>query len=816
MWGPYRIQSHCGARYFLTLVDDYTRSVWLYLLPTKQDVSRTLKEFIAMVETQFMTNLKTIRSDNGTEFVCLSSYFREKGITHETSCVGTPQQNGRDERKHRHILNVARALRFQASLPLEFWGECILMAAYLINRTPTSLLDGKTPFEKLHSRPPPLHHLRVYGCLCYAHNQSHKLDKFASRSIKCVFLGYPNGKKGWRVYNLDTKKIFYSRDVVFFEDTFPFAETVPQRSEPAVTDNQNLNPPSSDLEDVFETPVAHVASPAPDTVLEVNQSVSSKTKAEDQSPNQVHDEKLDQRTPEAAHDSQTNDDSDGELEKNTSPANDQLVYVQQTPETTAESPEIQLGRGHRQRTLPTKLNDYFLSTIITENSSPAALYSISTYVDYSVFSDSHCQFVAAITLAYEPRNFKEAMEDEHWRASSRDEIDALEASGTWDIVTLPKGKRALACKWVFRLKFRADGTLERRKSRLVVCGNRQEGDDYNETFAPVAKMTTVRSFLQQAASLDWEVHQMDVHNAFLHGELKEEVYMRLPPGYRVTEKNQVCRLRKSLYGLKQAPRCWFEKLTSALLEYGFVQCLSDYSLFTMERNGNRLNVLIYVDDLIITGSTLSLIKSFKTYLSQCFHMKDLGISKYFLGIEVARSSLGIYLCQWKYVLDIVKETGLLGAKPATFPLDQNHRLALDESEMLTNVAAYRRLVGKLIYLSNTRPDLSYAIHILSQFMHKPRKGHWEAALRVVHYLKGTPGQGILLRAHTELKLTTWCDADWAACPLTRRSLTGWFIQLGDSPISWKTKKTPTVSLSLAESEYRAMAFTLKEILWLRG
>lgn len=176
-----------------------------------------------MVETQFTATVKTLRSDNETEFTCMSTYFKSKGIVHEMSCVGTPQQNGRAERKHRHILNVARSLRFQASLPIEFWGECILTAANLINRTPTPVLNGKTPFEKLHNRSPPVHHLRTFGCLCFAHNQNHKGDKFASWSIRCVFLGYPNGKKGWRVFNLETKKVFYSRDVVFMESEFPYA-----------------------------------------------------------------------------------------------------------------------------------------------------------------------------------------------------------------------------------------------------------------------------------------------------------------------------------------------------------------------------------------------------------------------------------------------------------------------------------------------------------------------------------------------------------------------------------------------------------------
>lgn len=195
LWGPYRTQSRSGPRYFLTLVDDYTRSVWLFLMSTKKDVTQTIKEFVAMVETQFSAIVKTLRSDNGTKFTCMSNYFRSKGIVHETPCVGTPQQNGRAERKHRHILNVARSIRFQASLPVEFWGECILTAAYLINRTPTPILNGKTPFEMLDSRAPPIHHLRTFGCLCFAHNQNHKGDKFASRSIRCVFLGHRMGRK---------------------------------------------------------------------------------------------------------------------------------------------------------------------------------------------------------------------------------------------------------------------------------------------------------------------------------------------------------------------------------------------------------------------------------------------------------------------------------------------------------------------------------------------------------------------------------------------------------------------------------------------
>ncbi|XP_019093242.1 PREDICTED: uncharacterized protein LOC109129447 [Camelina sativa] len=308
---------------------------------------------------------------------------------------------------------------------------------------------------------------------------------------------------------------------------------------------------------------------------------------------------------------------------------------------------------------------------------------------------------------------------------------------------------------------------------------------------------------------------MDVHNAFLHGDLDEEVYMKFFPGFRTGDPNKVCRLRKSLYGLKQAPRCWFAKLVEAMKIFGFVQDYSDYSLFVLATNTARLHVLVYVDDLIITGSSIHVVNKLKHYLSSCFHMKNLGVLRYFLDLEVARSPSGIYLCQRKYALDIIAETGLLGVRPTTFPLEQYHKLAYAKGSLFPEPTRYRRLIGRLIYLGNTRPELSYAIHILSHFMASPQQAHWDAALRVVCYLKNSPGQGILLRANKPLTLTAWCDSDHAKCPSSRRSLTSYFIQLGGSPLSWKTRKQDVVSRSSTEAEYRAMADTVSEILWLR-
>lgn len=217
------------------------------------------------------------------------------------------------------------------------------------------------------------------------------------------------------------------------------------------------------------------------------------------------------------------------------------------------------------------------------------------------------------------------MRDPNFNNAMKTEVTALEDQHTWDVTKLPPGKKAISCKWIFSYKYRADGTMKRPKARLVACGNRQkEGRDHKEIFAPVAKMNTMHFLLALAAANRWELHQMDIHNAFLHGNLEEEIYMRMPPGFQTDDPTKVCRLRKSLYGLKQAPRCWFSKLSKALLAFGFVQSYEDYSLFSLIQDDVCLHILVYVDDFIIAGNDISVIQRFKNYLGKCFKMKDLG------------------------------------------------------------------------------------------------------------------------------------------------------------------------------------------------
>lgn len=266
--------------------------------------------------------------------------------------------------------------------------------------------------------------------------------------------------------------------------------------------------------------------------------------------------------------------------------------------------------------------------------SDKTLYPIADYSSTSAFTANHQAFLAKITTDFVPKNYKEGVNDPRFNGAMKTEVTALEANHTWDITVLPPGKKAIGCGWIYTNEYNAYGTLERPKARLVVRGNRQkEGLDYKETFAHVAKMNTVRFLLKVAAAKRWEIHQMDVHNAFLHGDLREEIYMELPPGFKTNDPSMVCRLRKSLYGLKQSPRCWFAKLRKALKSFGFVESYEDYSLFSFMEANICLHILVYVDDFIIAGNDATTIERFKNYLHRCFKMKDLGKLKYFFGFR---------------------------------------------------------------------------------------------------------------------------------------------------------------------------------------
>lgn len=432
-------------------------------------------------------------------------------------------------------------------------------------------------------------------------------------------------------------------------------------------------------------------------------------------------------------------------------------------------------------------------------------------------SEEGKSFRSAILSEETPTSIKEALESKIWKEAMKSEMDALKKNETWEKCVLPPGKKTVGCRWVFNTKYKPDGTIERYKARLVAKGYTQTyGIDYSETFSPVAKIDTIRVLFSIAANESWPLHQLDVKNAFLHGELLEEVYMEAPPGFEDDFKDgEVCRLKKSIYGLKQSPRAWFGRFTMAMKKYGFKQSNSDHTLF-LKRRGKLVTCLsIYVDDMIITGNDEEEMKKLKENLFAEFEMKDLGRLKYFLGIEVLRSKQGIFICQKRYILDLLAEIGMIDCKPVDTPMAANLKLYMEEGAVLADKERYQRLVGKLIYLSHTRPDIAYAVGVVSKFMHKPQASHMEAVWRIIKYLKGTVGHGVLFKSHGHLKVQAYTDADWAGDKGDRRSTSGYFTLVGGNLVTWRSKKQKVVALSSAEAEFRGVARGLAEVLWIR-
>ena len=401
------------------------------------------------------------------------------------------------------------------------------------------------------------------------------------------------------------------------------------------------------------------------------------------------------------------------------------------------------------------------------------------------------------------------------------ELEAMESNKTWFVCYLPEDKHTIGCKWVYKVKFNSDGSIERYKARLVAKGNtQQEGLDYLETFSLVAKLVTVKVLLALAAKQKWHLVQLDVNNTFLHGELFEEVYMELPLGCLrqgesiVNGKRLVCKLHKSIYGLKQASRQWYSKFSQAFFTFGSLN-LRLIALFSLKvlvppllPSLSMLMTLLSLDRI-----SLLLISSNTTYFS--LKLKDLGTLYYFLGLEIACNSDGIVLSQCHYTLQLLEDTGFLLCQPAAVPMLPKLNLRSDEGDLLPDVAACRRLIGRLLYLTLSRLDIMFTVHKLNQFLACPRLPHLKAAHHLLRYLKSHPGQGIFFSSTHSLQVKASFDSNWGSCLDTLKSVTRYCVFLGDYLISWRSKKQSTVSRSSAEVEYHALASTASELVWIQ-
>lgn len=428
-----------------------------------------------------------------------------------------------------------------------------------------------------------------------------------------------------------------------------------------------------------------------------------------------------------------------------------------------------------------------------------------------------------VAVSSEPKTYNQAVtcdDRENWISAMKEEIESLHENGTWELVDLPENKKPIGCKWVYKIKTNENGSVTRYRARLVAQGFSQKfGSDYDQVFAPVAKLTTLRIMLSLANKNGWHVVHVDAKTAFLNGKLEETIFMRQPPGF-ISEGNEerVCCLKRSLYGLKQAARSWNQTLHEYLIASGFRQSMEDPCLYIKEENGVKTYIVVYVDDMSIFSKSKQAIEKAEQILSKKFKIQNLGAIKCYLGLEVTRDKGGNYMVnQSKYINQVVEQFGLKDAKESKFPLSVGYGKQNSENVFLTDNSDYRKLVGCLLYIAiNTRLDIAASVSILAQKVCQPTQNDWVELKRVLKYLKGTINFNLRLSATKfDDLLYAYTDANWAEDRLDRKSNTGYVIFVCGGAVSWCSKKQTCVALSSTEAEFIALSEGSMEVIWIR-
>ena len=669
-----------------------------------------------------------------------------------------------------------------------FWDEAFSTAVYLINRLPSKVIANDTPFHRLYDTKPDYTLLRTFGCAVWPNLRPYNQHKLAFRSKQCVFLGYSGLHKGYKCLDPKEGRVYISRDVVFDEHVFPFAalhsnagvllrkeiSLLPEHLQPFSTSPEDANmhdhrlcssnpanaPASFSHADILGThgdPFGEeMASHGPDLSSGNGRHfmcsrVSDITPFEADAPASTAEDPGASASGSAPRTSSVGVTVPAHSNLGSSapdsaepPSGSTLPPPQPDPIAGGHlTASLSGDAGQNSRLIPitgsstaaTTADPAPAAATPTADHAPPLPQRPTTRLQRGItkpkrFTDGTVRWGMLSTLnTEEPFSLQAALNDKNWSQAMATEHEALLRNKIWHLVPRPMGKNIIGCKWMYKVKQKVDGSIDRYKARLVAKGFKQQyGLDYEETFSPVVKAATIRLILSIVVSRGWSLRQLDVQNAFLHGILEEEVYMQQPPGY--VDKNHptyVCKLDKTLYGLKQAPRAWYDRLCKRLQALGFVPSKAGkYCIF----------VLVYVDDIIVASSSSAATDALLKDLQRDFALKDLGDLHYFLRIEVKRVSDGLILSQEKYATDILKRSGMHNAKPVDTPLSTSEKLRLTDGSPLgpDDSTKYRSLVGALQYLTLTRPDISFAVNKVCQFLHAPTTVHFSSVKRILRYV----------------------------------------------------------------------------------
>ncbi|KAJ3543106.1 hypothetical protein NMY22_g3260 [Coprinellus aureogranulatus] len=806
VWGPAQKTSVDRHRYYISFTDDCTRYVTVLFLKDKSEAFDRISGHIAMLKNQGRLP-KYMRFDNGKELINqkLKELARENGIVIEPTAPYSPSQNGVAERFNRTLMELARAMLIGKDLPVFLWDHAVAHAAYLRNRAPTRALQGQTPYEAWMGRKPNVAHLREFGSDVWVLDQSNNKSKLAPRSKKMVLVGYNDGSKSIRYYDPNTRSVKVSRNFVFNENdefTEPEVMDVPGiRSEgehTPVLDAPASKPAQINPRATTARTPAHLApKEAPgnesDDAAEVEAELTSRLRTRTKQVDYKKSGNPQARTP-APRFAQSILGSFNEVSDSSS-----------APKTRKASK----SNTNSGSDAPDAIGD-FVANIVTER----AFLTDGNAVDT-------------------PQTREEALvgpEAGSWRKAMDEEMNTLKEMGTWELGELPSDRKAIGCRWVFAKKRNEKGEVVKYKARLVAQGFSQKpGKDYahDGTFAPVMRFDTLRTALAHAATHNWKLRQFDVKGAYLHGRLKENIYMRQAPGYG-DESGRVCVLKRSLYGLKQAGNVWNGELNKSLGELGFQQLKSDYCCYIRREDEDQTILLVWVDDFIALSTSDALNDRLDEELNRYSNTKSLGTPKMILNIRIEQGDHLVRLSQTHYIDALLERFRLEDATPVSTPMEP--QVKLDES--VSNSAetkqgerngqitfSYLTLLGSLMYLATgTRPDIAFAVYKLAQYAANPKPLHWTAVKRIFRYLKGTRTWALTYGGSDELLdggLNIFCDADWAA-NYDRKSISGYVVTMAGGAIAWSSKKQATVALSTTEAEYISATHVAKQVIWLRS
>ena len=699
--------------------------------------------------------IKHIRSDNGTEFKNsgLDAYLDELGITHELSAPYTPQQNGVVERKNRTLVEMARTMLDEYKTPHHFWIDAIDTACHIINRVYLHKFFKKTAYELLTDKKPNVSYFKVFGAKCWIRDPHHN-SKFAPKAHEGFMLGYGKDSHTYRVFNNVLHKVVETVDVRFDETNGSQREHLPSvLDEPAPEDSIKFKA----TEDVIPT-------------------------------EESAEEFIPEREERRANAPEENAEENG-----------------------AEENADQIPR--RQPAHPRVAKEVQVEKIIDDIEAPGPL----TRSKASHLSN-FCGHYAFVSIT-EPTKVDEAFLEPEWIQAMQEELHQFELNNVWELVKRPDPRKhnIIGTKWIYRNKQDENGLVVRNKARLVAQGYTQvEGIDFDETFAPVARLEAIRILLAYANHHDITLYQMDVKSAFLNGKLEEEVYVAQPPGFEDPKHpDKVFRLNKALYGIKQAPRAWYDTLKEFLMKKGFKPGSLDPTLFTKSYDGELFVCQIYVDDIIFGCTDQRYSDEFAYMMSEEYQMSMMGELKFFLGLQIRQQRNGIFISQEKYLKDVLRKFGMQDCKGVKIPMPTNGHLCTDENGIDFDQKVYRSMIGSLLYLCASRPDIMLSVCMCARFQATPKESHHKAVKHILRYLAHTPTLGLWYPKGSAFDLIGYSDSDYAGDRVDRKSTSGTCHFLGRSLVCWSSKKQNCVSLSTAEAEYIAAGSCCAQLLWMK-